>query len=187
MMLSRKKCGVLGLVAVGLLGLSQAVTMSKPSDKDQKNAVTCRINFGAGQNKEYVEQKTMTVPDQHAVHDLRLGHTEQKITDATPCQDQRIVKKSAYFMIDNLDLDGNGLGYNVFETQKGDKIFVKTTSVGIRRPGDDFTSKMTVGVVSGGTGVFEGATGQYKSQGHENRHNASSMSLSQTLNLKLKN
>lgn len=187
-MLYMKNISTIGLLAAGLLGLTQGATLdAKPADKVQSSQVSCRINFGSGQTKQYIDQKTMTVPDQHAVHDLRLGHTEQKITDATPCLDQRIVKKNAYFMIDNVDLDGSGSGYNIFETQKGDKVFVKTTAVGIRRPGDDFTSKVTVGLVTGGTGIFEGATGEYKSQGHDNRHSGSTMSISQTLLLNLKN
>lgn len=176
-----------GLISIGLSSTMTAATLeAKPIDKVPSTQVTCRINFGSGQTKQYIEQKTMTVPDQHAVHDLRLGHTEQKITDATPCLDQRLMKKNAYFMVDNIDLDGYGTGYNIFETQKGDKIFVKTSAVGIRRPGDDFTSKMTVGVITGGTGIFTGASGQYKAQGHDNRHSGASMAISQTLVVNLK-
>ena len=136
-------------------------------------------------DKQYVQQQVMPIPDQEANHDIRLGETTQSMKDTELCTGDHIVKKNAYFMQDAHGLNGEGTGYNVFITDKGDQIIFKTSSIAKFKDGEEPMSvKETNGYMISGTGPYENVTGTYKSTSEDNRFKNTTRTIKQTLTLK---
>lgn len=168
------------LVTLPYSALAQDIDASSA----KKDPNTCVIEIKEPVDKQYVQQKVIPIPDQEANHDIRLAETTQRMKDTKLCTGDLLVIKNAYFMQDAHSLNGEGAGYNVFITDKGDQIIVKTSSIAKFKDGDSPVSLIeTIGQVISGTGPYENVTGTYKSTGEENRFKNTTKPIEQILTL----
>ncbi len=173
-------CGVFLSVFSSVHSLAEAPTLDKEG--------FCVITIAPTNPKVYVEQKTIDANlspfDKHV---MRIGSTKQTISSTELCEEfnDALVSKDAYFMTDYRDHDGIGFGYNVFHTQNGHQIVVKTTSNTHLESGEDMADKSLTGMVLSGTGPYVGIVGDYQSKEQVNWKKEQIKSVRQVLRLKM--
>ncbi|MEC8882092.1 MAG: hypothetical protein VX737_02265 [Pseudomonadota bacterium] len=101
--------------------------------------------------EKYVQQKVIDVPDIKG-HVIRILETEQKISDTKLCNGDSLVLKEVYAMADYIDHDGSFLGYLIYNTEKGDRLFLKITANSQKKVGEDLSDIQAVGRILGGYG-----------------------------------
>lgn len=166
-------------LSLPLVGYAQDKSISEDVDG------FCVVDIAPESEKTYVRQENLTVPDLQPQHHLRIAETEQTMTNTTLCNGDKLVSKKAYFMFDNRVLDGIGMGYNIYITDKGDHIIIKTNSNAKQKQEDEFSTKQTIGVIVGGTGAYAGASGDYQSISHDNRFKNLVKTVEQRLRIKM--
>lgn len=147
----------------------------------------CTIKIDPSNQKKYVTQYVINAPLAKEYH-LRAVHTVQSITNTPICdelgQGDELSQKDAYFVTDMADHDGLGSGHVILTTKRGEKIFLRTVSSSHRVPGRELADELVTGELTGGTGPFEGITGQYQSKNtFDWKHRKKIISQEQTLTL----
>ncbi len=172
-----------GLLAIGLHSNVMAdAHKSNVAEATDASPDACVVEIKDDIDKKYVQQKVIAIPDQSSNHDLRLGETYQQIKNVPLCNGDLLVAKKSYFMQDTQLLDGSGLGYNIYITDKGDEIVIKTSGTAVqKKDGSPVSHKVTIGQVISGTGPYEGAQGTYRSIGEENRFKNTTKTVVQKL------
>lgn len=171
-----------GLLAIGLHSNVMAdANQSKGEEVSDVNPDACVVEIKEDADKKYVQQKVIAVPDM-VNHDLRVAETYQTIKNVPLCNGDLLVAKKAYFIQDAHLLDGSGMGYNIYITDKGDEIIIKTSSTAAQKQdGSPVSHKVTIGQVMSGTGVYKHAHGSYRSIGEDNRFKNTTKTVKQTL------
>ena len=173
---------IMGCLLVSMPFNTLADDVATPPTKSDQN--TCVVVIKENSEKKYVQQKVISLPDQVVNHDLRLGQTQQRIIDTKLCNGDSLVIKDAYFMQDARGLDGEGNGYNIYITDKGDQIVIQTSSIATYKEGKAPVSlKITTGKVISGSGIYENIRGDYKSISEENRFKNITKTIEQTLTI----
>lgn len=154
-----------GLVILSLASVSPSSFAAKSSSSYVDDEGYCVVNFNLSDKEKYIRQDVINVPDINQ-HVLRIFKTEKKISNTKLCNGDSLVSSHYYASSDYIDHDGAEHGYNIFTTQKGDKIFVQDAGnnqweIG---KGNDLAYSQITGRIIGGTGDFVTAEGdlQYK-------------------------
>ena len=173
---------IMGCLLVSMPYNALADDVATPPTKSDQN--TCVVAIKAPAPKKYLQQQVISVPDQELNHDIWLGVTQQRMTDTKLCNGDLLVLKNAYFMQDSYGLNGEGRGYNIYITDKGDQIVIKTTSIASYKEGGAAVSHTeTTGKIISGTGPYENITGTYKSIGESNRFKHKTKTIEQTVTI----
>ncbi len=73
-------------------------------------------------------------------------------------------------MTDYIDQDGGQQGYLIFNTEQGDKLFLKHTGNSQNKVGKDLSDAQITGRIIGGTGSLDSVEGDYQIIAKFNRY-----------------
>ena len=129
----------------------------------------CVVDIDSSNPQRYVQQKVIDVPDIKG-HVVRILETEQKMKNMKLCNGDGLILKKAYAMTDYIDNDGSSSGYIIFNTEKGDQLFLKITGNSQKKVGEDLPDDQSTGRIIGGTGALVALEGDYQFVGKFNRN-----------------
>ena len=158
-----------GLTILTLAGVSLTSFAAKSSSSYIDDEGYCVVNIHPSNKIKYVRQDVINVPDIKD-HVLRIHLSEQEISDTKLCNGDSLVSGRYSEMGDYIDHDGGAQGYNIFNTEKGDQLFVKYTANSQKMAGEDFADYQNTGRIIGGTGALAAAEGDTQYIGKFNRH-----------------
>ena len=158
-----------GLTILTLASVSLTSFATKSSSSYVDDEGYCVVNIHPSNKVKYVQQKVINVPDIKD-HVLRIAEQEQKIVDTKLCNGDSLVLGRFVNMTDYIDHDGGEQGYDIFNTDKGDQLFIKYTANSQKMAGEDFADYQATGRIIGGTGSLAAAEGGSQTIGKFNRH-----------------
>ena len=152
-----------GLVILSLASVSLTSFAAKSSTSYIDYEGYCVVNIHPSNKMKYVRQDVIKVPD-ISKHTLRIFELEQNISNTKLCNGDSLVSNHYYASSDYIDHDGSKLVYNIFTTDKGYKIVVKSTGSSQMKKRSNLSKSLNTGRIIGGTGDFVSAEGglQYK-------------------------
>ena len=102
-------------------------------------------------------------------HVIRIYKADQKMKNTKLCNGDSLVLSNWYPMTDYIDHDGSVSGYIIFNTEKGDQLFLKITGNAQKKVGEDLADDQYTGRIIGGTGSLVAAQGDYQCVSKFNR------------------
>ena len=128
----------------------------------------CVVDIDSSNPYRYVQQRVIDVPDIKG-HVIRIYKADQKMKNTKLCNGDSLVLNNWYAMTDYIDNDGSSSGYIIFNTEKGDQLFLKITGNSQKKVGEDLSDIQAVGRIIGGYGDLSAAEGDYQYVGKFNR------------------
>ena len=128
----------------------------------------CVVDIDPSNLEKYVQQKVIDVPDIKG-HVVRIFEAEQKIKNIKLCNGDSLISRRSYYMTDYIDHDGSHSGYDIFNTAKGNQLFVKSTGNSQKKVGEVLADYQGTGRIIGGTGALAAIEGDYQYLGNFNR------------------
>ena len=121
----------------------------------------CVVDIDSSNPYRYVQQRVIDVPDIKG-HVIRIYKADQKMKNTKLCNGDSLVLSNLYAMTDYIDHDGSQSAYIIFNTEKGDQLFLKFTGNSQRKEGEDLADNQQTGRFIGGTGALAAVEGDYQ-------------------------